>query len=155
MHQMVRYIFRTYKSKHLCFKVITSESGGWGHHYSVAYPTCNKTKQKNKQLRNSLISKCMQYLCSSFQYYASIVLPSNTGYWISFQDGLQRVVLFTTSHRICSHVLEGNKMEQNYIELSLSLQAVGLSLVNDIKGLEIAYIGIPQYVLLQYFILNN
>ena len=29
----------------LWVKVITSETGGWGHHYSVAVPTYNKIKQ--------------------------------------------------------------------------------------------------------------
>ena len=38
----------------------------------------------------------------------------------------------------------GNKTEQPSIDVTLSLIAVGLSLVNDVKGIEIAYIGIPQ-----------
>ena len=68
----------------------------------------------------------------------------NTGYWVSFQDGLQRTVLFTESKEIFNRVMLGNKTEQPSIDLTLSLIAVGLSLVNDVKGSEIAYIGIPQ-----------
>ena len=63
---------------------------------------------------------------------------------MSFQDGLQRTVLFTTSKDVVDRVLMGNKTEQPSIDFTLSLIAVGLSLVNDVKGIEIAYIGIPQ-----------
>lgn len=66
-----------------------------------------------------------------------------TGYWVSFLDGLQRVILFTTSHEIWQYVMGGQRTERANTEVTLSLNAVGLSLVNDEKGLEVAYIGIP------------
>lgn len=65
------------------------------------------------------------------------------GYWISFQDGLQRTVLFTASKEINDRVLRGSKTEKPSVDVTLSLIAMGVSLVNDVKGLEIAYIGIP------------
>lgn len=64
---------------------------------------------------------------------------------MSFMDGLQRVVLFTTSKEIRDHALKGNKTERASLELSLSLIGVGVSLVDDWRGLEIGYIGLPQY----------
>ena len=73
----------------------------------------------------------------------------SSGYWISFLDGLQRVVLFTTNAALKGHidsVVGGNKSERTTTSVSLSLKALGLSLVNDSKGKEVAYIGIPQYV---------
>ena len=63
---------------------------------------------------------------------------------MSFQDGLQRTILFTANQDVSNHVLMGNRTEQPSIDVTLSLIAVGLSLVNDVKGTEIAYIGIPQ-----------
>ena len=63
---------------------------------------------------------------------------------MSFQDGLQRTILFTTNKDVSNHVLMGNRTEQPSVDITLSLIAVGLSLVNDVKGTEIAYIGIPQ-----------
>ena len=63
---------------------------------------------------------------------------------MSFQDGLQRTVLFTASREIVSRVLMGNKIEQPSIDFTLSLVAVGISLIHDMKGIEIGYIGIPQ-----------
>ena len=79
-------------------------------------------------------------------YLVSILLYSRatTGYWISFQDGLQRTALFTASQYVSNHVLMGNRTEQPIVDITLSLTAMGLSLVNDVKGREIAYIGIPQ-----------
>ena len=71
---------------------------------------------------------------------------SKKGYWLSFMDGLQRVVLFTTDQDTNTRVLKGNKTEQPKLELALSLIAVGISLVDDIRGQEVAYIGIPQWV---------
>ncbi len=68
------------------------------------------------------------------------------GYWVSFMDGLQRVILFTTDHGTQKRVLRGNKTQRTNYEVTLSLTAVGISLVNDIRGREVAYIGIPQYV---------
>jgi len=58
-------------------------------------------------------------------------------------DGLQRVVLFTASTSIWHNVFDGQKTEKAQMEISLSLRDVGLSLVNDERGLEVAYIGIP------------
>ena len=82
---------------------------------------------------------CQQIFIDSLIYYRG-----NTGYWISFQDGLQRTVLFTSSKEIRDRVLMGNKSEQPTVDVTLSLIAVGLSLVNDVKGIEVAYVGIPQ-----------
>ena len=61
-------------------------------------------------------------------------------------DGLQRVVLFTSSKELKERVEQGRGTEPPHTELSLSLIGTGLSLVDDEKGQEIAYIGIPQYV---------
>ena len=67
------------------------------------------------------------------------------GYWVSFLDGLQHVVLFTENKAVRDHVLCGNRTERAHLEVTLSLIGMGLSLVDDVKGLEIAYIGLPQY----------
>ena len=61
-------------------------------------------------------------------------------------DGLQRVVLFTSSSDLRQRVVRGNEKEPPHTELSLSLIGTGLSLVDDMRGYEVAYIGIPQYV---------
>ncbi|XP_048586982.1 intermembrane lipid transfer protein VPS13A-like isoform X2 [Nematostella vectensis] len=62
-------------------------------------------------------------------------------FWATFLDGLQRVLLiiddFTLAYRAQVEVPE--RISQ---EISLNLQAIGLSLVNNEKSIEVAYIGI-------------
>ena len=62
-------------------------------------------------------------------------------------DGLQRVLLLTSSRSLVKRVGSGGAKEPPHTELSLSLIGTGLSLVDDLRGQEVAYIGIPQYVL--------
>ena len=59
-------------------------------------------------------------------------------------DGLQRVVLFTASVDLKKRVDRGREKETPHTELFLSLIGIGLSLVDDIRGQEVAYVGIPQ-----------
>ena len=58
---------------------------------------------------------------------------------------MQHVILFTENEAIRSHIRCGNQTERAHLELTLSLIGMGLSLVDDIRGLEVAYIGLPQY----------
>ncbi|CAI8013910.1 Vacuolar protein sorting-associated protein 13A [Geodia barretti] len=68
-------------------------------------------------------------------------------YWISFMDSLQRVLLLTSSHSLVKSVSSQGgttNKEPPHTELSLSLIGTGLSLVDDLRGQEVTYIGIPQ-----------
>ena len=67
-------------------------------------------------------------------------------YWISFMDGLQRVLLLTENPDLQNRAGSGGAKEPPHTEFSLSLIGTGLSLVDDLRGQEVAYIGIPQYV---------
>ncbi|XP_066500890.1 vacuolar protein sorting-associated protein 13A isoform X2 [Hoplias malabaricus] len=63
---------------------------------------------------------------------------------ISFYEGLQRVVLFTTERRAYKLLCESEKVELAEQEISLSLQDLGISLVNNSTSQEVAYIGITS-----------
>uniref|UniRef100_A0AAR2KW21 Vacuolar protein sorting 13 homolog A n=1 Tax=Pygocentrus nattereri TaxID=42514 RepID=A0AAR2KW21_PYGNA len=63
---------------------------------------------------------------------------------ISFYEGLQRVVLFTTDRRIYKLLCESERVELAEQEISLALQDVALSLVNNSSSNEVAYIGITS-----------
>ncbi|XP_060787336.1 vacuolar protein sorting-associated protein 13A isoform X2 [Neoarius graeffei] len=63
---------------------------------------------------------------------------------ISFYEGLQRVALFTTEWRIYQLLCESEKVELAEQEISLSLQDMGISLVNNSTSQEVAYIGITS-----------
>jgi len=70
--------------------------------------------------------------------------PAKLGYWVCFRDGLQRVLFFTVDPFQCDRILQGTNMQRVNMDLTLSLESVGVSLVNDTRGLEVAFIGIFQ-----------
>ncbi|XP_054711435.1 intermembrane lipid transfer protein Vps13-like [Uloborus diversus] len=65
-------------------------------------------------------------------------------YWVSFFDDMQRVLLFTTDLALATAAQEAGELERIEQEITVSLQGVGISLVdNDIKS-EIMYMGITS-----------
>uniref|UniRef100_A0A3P8UW48 Vacuolar protein sorting-associated protein 13 VPS13 adaptor binding domain-containing protein n=1 Tax=Cynoglossus semilaevis TaxID=244447 RepID=A0A3P8UW48_CYNSE len=65
-------------------------------------------------------------------------------HWVSFLDGRQRVVLFTEDLGVVTKARQAEELEQFEQEVKLSLQNLGLSLVNNNSRQEIAYIGITS-----------
>lgn len=65
-------------------------------------------------------------------------------HWVSFLDGLQRVILFTDDPMLASGAYTVGEAESVDTELVLSMQGIGLSLVNDPEQLEIVYISISN-----------
>uniref|UniRef100_A0A672HME5 Vacuolar protein sorting 13 homolog A n=1 Tax=Salarias fasciatus TaxID=181472 RepID=A0A672HME5_SALFA len=63
---------------------------------------------------------------------------------ISFYEGLQRVVLFTEDQRIYRVLCENERVQLAEQEIILSLQNVGVSLVNNSSGQEVSFIGITS-----------
>jgi len=65
-------------------------------------------------------------------------------YWVSFLDGMQRVLLFTDDVAIVSSAEKACELERIDMEIEVSLQGFGLSLVNNALRKEIAYLGITS-----------
>ncbi|CAL8249330.1 unnamed protein product [Merluccius merluccius] len=63
---------------------------------------------------------------------------------ISFYEGLQRVVLFTAERPIYKMLCESEKVQLAEQEIILSLQNVGVSLVNNNNSQEVSFIGITS-----------
>ncbi|XP_065103684.1 intermembrane lipid transfer protein VPS13A isoform X1 [Paramisgurnus dabryanus] len=63
---------------------------------------------------------------------------------ISFYEGLQRVALFTTDRHVYKLICDSEKMEVAQQEISILLQNIGVSLVNNTNSQEVAYIGITS-----------
>ena len=61
-------------------------------------------------------------------------------------EGLQRVVLFTEERSIYKMLCESEKVQLAEQEYSLSLQNVGVSLVNNSNSQEVSFIGITRSV---------
>ena len=71
-------------------------------------------------------------------------VPHTSGYWVSFTDDLQRVILLTPEKNTSERARRDTEPKLVESEVIFSLIGVGISLVNDRKGKEIAYIGLPQ-----------
>ncbi|XP_039984071.1 vacuolar protein sorting-associated protein 13C [Xiphias gladius] len=65
-------------------------------------------------------------------------------HWVSFLDGCQRVVLFTEDVGVVTKARQAEELEQFQQEVKVSLQNLGLSLINNTSRQEIAYIGITS-----------
>ncbi|XP_030622717.1 vacuolar protein sorting-associated protein 13C [Chanos chanos] len=65
-------------------------------------------------------------------------------HWVSFLDGRQRVLLFTEDVAVVSKARQAEELEQFEQEVNISLQNLGLSLINNDNRQEIAYVGITS-----------
>lgn len=65
-------------------------------------------------------------------------------YLVSFFEGLQRIVLITEDKNVFKLAYESVRAELAEQEIILSLQDVGISLVNNYTRQEVSYIGITR-----------
>ncbi|XP_064421924.1 intermembrane lipid transfer protein VPS13C isoform X2 [Latimeria chalumnae] len=77
--------------------------------------------------------------CGQFAYNQNTQI-----HWVSFLDGRQRVLLFTEDVAIVSKARQAEEMEQADTEIVMSLQSLGISLVNNETKQEISYISITS-----------
>ena len=70
------------------------------------------------------------------------------GYWKSFVDGLQRVLIFTPDEGVIDRIKAENSYSFPLFEASLAIRNIGISLVDNYKKRELAYIAITQWVFL-------
>lgn len=77
-----------------------------------------------------------------------MITPIHAGskeiYLVSFFEGLQRIILFTEDEKVFKLTYESEKVELAEQEIIVSLQDVGISLVNNYSKQEVAYIGITR-----------
>lgn len=62
--------------------------------------------------------------------------------WVSFVDGSQRVLFLTHNFSLASEMMHAIELVQPQMEITMQSRGFGLSLVDDVAGLEIAYLGI-------------
>lgn len=66
------------------------------------------------------------------------------GYWKSFVDGLQRILIFTPDEGVIDRIKAANSYSIPLFEASLAIRNIGISLVDNQKRRELAYIAITQ-----------
>jgi len=62
--------------------------------------------------------------------------------WVSFVDGSQRVLFVTHNFTLASDMMHAIELVQPQMDITMQSRGFGLSLVDDIAGLEIAYMAI-------------
>lgn len=65
-------------------------------------------------------------------------------YWVSFLNGMQRVLLFTHDLALATIAQEAGELERLEQEITVTIQGMGLSLVNNYKQQEVAFLGITS-----------
>lgn len=72
------------------------------------------------------------------------VSPSVVLYWITFLDGLQRILLFTSDPNIQQDTQMACNLEVFDQEIQVSIHGAGLSLVDNLSRTEVLYLGITS-----------
>lgn len=65
-------------------------------------------------------------------------------YWVSFLDGMQRILMFTTDAHIAMGCQATRKLEIINREILISIHSLGLSLVNNDICMELMYLRIGR-----------
>jgi vacuolar protein sorting-associated protein 13A/C len=65
-------------------------------------------------------------------------------WWVSFLDGMQRVLLFTLDMNIARDAQSAGELEPIDKEITVSIHGLGLSLINNLSHVEVMYIGIAR-----------
>ncbi|KAK9701873.1 SHR-binding domain of vacuolar-sorting associated protein 13, partial [Popillia japonica] len=69
---------------------------------------------------------------------------NNHVYWVSFLDGMQRVLLFTSDSTVAENAQQAKRFTIIDQEVTLSIHGIGLSLVNNVDRREIMYLRIAS-----------
>uniref|UniRef100_A0AAR2JIG9 Vacuolar protein sorting 13 homolog A n=1 Tax=Pygocentrus nattereri TaxID=42514 RepID=A0AAR2JIG9_PYGNA len=118
-------------------------------YYTWAVPTgsrvlCWSWGSFSGELKNEEVTKDPRLTSKQLKDLLKDMGDAGKLFVISFYEGLQRVVLFTTDRRIYKLLCESERVELAEQEISLALQDVALSLVNNSSSNEVAYIGITS-----------
>lgn len=95
-------------------------------------------------------------LCELMQWYEQIIRKfkqfvydtlhslkdDSKAFWVSFLDGLQRVLLFTEIESIAKRTETSSALQTITQSIDLHIHGIGLSVVNNETGVDLLYLGI-------------
>ncbi|XP_048251088.1 vacuolar protein sorting-associated protein 13A-like isoform X4 [Haliotis rufescens] len=103
---------------------------------------------------NSLGKREMVYTCGNKKDVKNDLSQDGIGefffdsdtkvYWVSFLDGMQRVLLFTQDLALATVAQQAGELERIELEVNICIQGLGLSLVNNYNQTEVAFLGITS-----------
>lgn len=79
-----------------------------------------------------------------FLFFFVSLEPNSEIYWVSFLDGLQRVILFTECEEIVSKSETSTALQSITQSIEVKIHGIGLSLINNETGVDILYLGITS-----------
>lgn len=106
-------------------------------YYWFWFPGCSLT------CANSFLCQIMHVICCQDGSGVFVLEGNIPVYWSSFLDGLQRVLLFSWDYTFSQGPQEAGHILQ---QVTVSIQGLGLSLVNDHVCSELMYISISKWV---------
>lgn len=71
-------------------------------------------------------------------------ISERQAYWVSFLDGLQRILLFTEEESILNKTESSIALQQITQSIELRIHGFGLSIINNQTGVDILYLGITS-----------
>lgn len=89
----------------------------------------------------------MNQMNCSFFFFSFIYssLPNEQkGYWVSFLDGLQRVLLFTEYEDVVTKSSSTTGLDTITNSIEVKIHGIGLSVLNNDKRIDILYLGITS-----------
>ena len=110
--------------------------------------TVDTGKQPSRGFKKFSIKKHMKKIASKTKKtmlkkkHLQEIRESDDGYWVSFLDGIQRVILFTPDSYVYHISQRPSLVDRVSTRLTASLLALGLSLVDDNESREVAYLGL-------------
>ncbi|VDM07504.1 unnamed protein product [Wuchereria bancrofti] len=111
---------------------------------SCAFTWTDVIRDRELEWKSGDASRSDDLIRNTFEDYR----PSNSDctryYWVSFLNGRQRVYLFTDDLAVMTTAHEAYEIELPTFSVEISLQGIGISIVDNFKTEEIAYLCIAS-----------
>ncbi|KAK6178554.1 hypothetical protein SNE40_013319 [Patella caerulea] len=149
--------FKGYKSGFATVNIVNFTSSGTVHYNQNGHPIIHTLDHEQSIIytwEDILGKQQLIWSCGQVKDMKTDLLKDESGeffldddtkiYWVSFLDGLQRVLLFTEDCLIARLAKEADELERMDQEIVVSIVGMGFSLVNNYSQTEVAFMGITS-----------
>uniref|UniRef100_A0A915Q109 Vacuolar protein sorting-associated protein 13A n=1 Tax=Setaria digitata TaxID=48799 RepID=A0A915Q109_9BILA len=111
---------------------------------SCAFTWIDVIRDRELEWKSGDASGSDDLIRNTFEDYKISKSDSTHYYWVSFLNGRQRVYLFTDDLAVMTTAHEAYEIELPTLSIEMSLQGIGISIVDNFKTEEIAYMCIAS-----------
>jgi len=79
-----------------------------------------------------------------FSLFPHSLQDGSKAYWVSFLDGMQRVLLITEIEEIAKRTETTASLQSITQSIDLHIHGIGLSVINNESGVDILYLGVTS-----------